>query len=85
MAGYACIVSRGHNMTSINGKYKNDVALRAIAWAGTQIELARRIGCSQATISQWLNTGNLDVTLALTLQRSAKARFKAKEIRPELF
>lgn len=72
-------------MTSNTVKEKNSIAQAAIDWAGTQIELGKRIGCSQATVSQWLNTGQLDAEMALRLQKVSKGKFKAKQIRPELF
>lgn len=72
-------------MKSDNAKDKNSIAQAAIDWAGNQTELGKRIGCSQATVSQWLNTGMLDAELALLLQKASKGKFKAKEIRPELF
>jgi DNA-binding transcriptional regulator YdaS (Cro superfamily) len=72
-------------MTSKTVKEKNSIAQAAINWAGTQIELGKRIGCSQATVSQWLNTGQLDAEIALRLQKVSRGKFKAKQIRPELF
>ena len=61
-------------------------AQAAVSWAGGVVALAQRIGCSHTTISFWLYKKKpLSVEWALLLQKASKGKFKAKEIRPELF
>lgn len=62
------------------------IASAAVNWAGGVGKLAIRIGCSHTTISYWLHLHKpLAAEWALLLQKASKGKFKAREIRPELF
>lgn len=70
----------------INERDLDPVAQAAVTWAGGVNKLARKIGCSHTTISFWLNKRKpLDAEWALLLQKASRGKFKARDIRPELF
>lgn len=65
---------------------KTTVAEQAVIWAGGVDALAKKIGCSRTVTSWWVNGRRpLSIAHALRLQKASKGKFKAKEIRPELF
>lgn len=65
---------------------KDPIAQAAVDWAGGVCKLAELVGCSHTTISLWLNKKRtLDAEWALLLHKTSKGKFKARDIRPELF
>ncbi len=52
----------------------------------SQAELARRIGVSQASVSQWVSgVKRLPAEQCAAIERATKGRIKRKELRPDLF
>lgn len=63
-----------------------NIADQAVSWAGGVEALAKKIGCSRTVTSWWVNGRRpLSIQHALRLQKASKGKFKAKDIRPELF
>ncbi|WP_394652352.1 transcriptional regulator [uncultured Sphingomonas sp.] len=56
----------------------------AIRLAGSQSELARRVGTSQATVWKWVNSG-LAVTPKLVLKVEAATGISRHDLRPDLY
>lgn len=70
----------------LNKREIDPIAKAAVDWAGGVGKLAARVGCSHTTISFWLNKRKpLDAQWALLLQKESRGKFKARDIRPELF
>lgn len=62
------------------------IAEQAVEWAGGVDALAKKIGCSRTVTSWWVNDRKpLSIDHALKLQKVSKGKFKAREIRPEIF
>jgi DNA-binding transcriptional regulator YdaS (Cro superfamily) len=59
---------------------------RAIDYHGGQVELAKAIGCSQASISYWLNkVRRPSAKNARKIDKSTGGRVTARELLPEIF
>lgn len=43
-------------------------ARKAVAWAGSQKELARRLGVTEGAVSQWVKAGRIPVMRAYQIQ-----------------
>jgi DNA-binding transcriptional regulator YdaS (Cro superfamily) len=58
---------------------------RAIAVAGSQSELARRIGVTQAHIWQWLHRGKRRIPAEYVLKVEKATGIPRHELRPDLY
>lgn len=63
-----------------------DALKRAVEIAGTQDALAKMIGGSQTTISDWLNVPGRKINpqAALRIERALDGKVTAAELRPDL-
>jgi DNA-binding transcriptional regulator YdaS (Cro superfamily) len=58
---------------------------RAIQIAGSQAELARRIGKSQAHVAQWLRRRSVGPTCCIPIEKAVGGAVTRYELRPDVF
>lgn len=59
---------------------------KAIRLAGSQSQLARQIGTSQATVWKWLNKGlAVSAKLAVRIEDETQGQVSSHDLRPDLF
>ena len=64
----------------------NDLIAAAVAAAGSQTELARRIGCSQVFVHQMLRGRRaVSARLCLPIERATGGAVTRYELRPDVF
>ena len=57
----------------------------AIAWFGSESELARRIGYSQSAISKAKRAGRVSAEMAAKIELASRGRIKKIDLRPDVF
>jgi DNA-binding transcriptional regulator YdaS (Cro superfamily) len=58
---------------------------RAIAIAGSQTGLARRIGKTQCHVAQWLRRGRVGPTACIAIELAVGGQVTRYELRPDVF
>lgn len=58
---------------------------RAIALAGSQTGLARRIGKTQSHVAQWLRRGRVGPTACIAIETAVGGQVTRYELRPDVF
>ena len=51
-----------------------------IKWFGSQVELARRLGVTQAAVAQWVADEKVPPYRAIQIERITEGQFKAVDI-----
>jgi DNA-binding transcriptional regulator YdaS (Cro superfamily) len=50
------------------------------SWAGSQAQLARLVGVSRSTVTQWLRRGYIPAGSGVVIERASLGKFKAAEM-----
>lgn len=59
--------------------------IQAVALAGGQAALARRIGKTQAQVAQWLRRGRVGPTACIAIETAVGGQVTRYQLRPDVF